>query len=108
MKIVVFLAPSEEGGFTAYVPSLPGCISEGGTIDEAMANIREAFELYVEPTEDDLIPEEDNALTRHLELDWRSDRSTEESTPSAPVADSQSTPSNRTRTRSLVIDPNDD
>lgn len=70
-KIAVFLTPAEEGGYTASIPSLPGCISEGETIDEALANIREAFELYVEPTEDDLIPEEDDAILRELELDWR-------------------------------------
>ena len=50
MKLRVVLEPSEEGGYTIYVPSLPGCISEGGTVDEAMANIREAIELYLEPT----------------------------------------------------------
>jgi predicted RNase H-like HicB family nuclease len=36
------------------VPSFPGCISEGATKDEALANIREAIELYLEPVEDDL------------------------------------------------------
>jgi predicted RNase H-like HicB family nuclease len=51
----VVLEPSDEGGFTAYVPSLPGCISEGETAEEAMANLREAVELYLEPVEDDLV-----------------------------------------------------
>ena len=54
MNLKVLLEPSEEGGFTAFVPSLPGCISEGDTRDEAMANIREAIELYLEPVEDDM------------------------------------------------------
>lgn len=53
MKLQVVLEPSEDGGYTAYVPSLPGCISEGETRDDALANIREAIELYLEPTEDD-------------------------------------------------------
>ena len=44
MRLKVVLEPSDEGGFTVYVPSLPGCISEG----EALANIREAVELYLE------------------------------------------------------------
>ncbi len=35
MKIRVILEPSDEGGYTIYVPSLPGCISEGENIDEA-------------------------------------------------------------------------
>jgi len=47
------LEESDEGGFTVYVPSLPGCISEGDTEEEALANIKEAIELYLEPTEDD-------------------------------------------------------
>jgi predicted RNase H-like HicB family nuclease len=54
MKLQVVLEPSEEGGFTASVPSLPGCISEGDTREDALRNIREAIELYLEPVDDDL------------------------------------------------------
>ena len=54
MKIKVVLELSEEGGFTVYAPSLPGCISEGETEEEALQNIREAIELYLEPVDDDL------------------------------------------------------
>jgi len=57
MKVKVVLEPSEEGGYTVYVPSLPGCISEGNDVDEALANIQEAIELYLEPVEDDWIAE---------------------------------------------------
>jgi predicted RNase H-like HicB family nuclease len=53
MNLKVILEPSDEGGFTAIVPSLPGCISEGNTRDEALANIREAIILYLEPIDDD-------------------------------------------------------
>ena len=53
MRLKVILESSEEAGFTVYVPSLPGCISEGETVDEAMKNIREAIDLYLEPVEDD-------------------------------------------------------
>lgn len=49
MKLKVVLEPSDERGYTVYVPSLPGCISEGDTIEEALTNIREAIELYLEP-----------------------------------------------------------
>ena len=55
MKITVILEPAEEGGFTAYVPSLPGCISEGDTREEALKNIKEALELYIEPDTNELI-----------------------------------------------------
>ena len=54
MKLKIILEPSDEGGFTVYVPSFPGCISEGDTKQEAIANIKEAIELYLEPVEDDL------------------------------------------------------
>ena len=54
MKLKVILESSEEGGYTVYVPSLPGCISEGDTKEEALANIKEAIVLYLEPVEDDL------------------------------------------------------
>ncbi len=54
MNIKVILEPSEDGGYTAIVPGLPGCISEGDTREEALANIKEAIQLYVEPVEDDL------------------------------------------------------
>jgi len=67
MKLQVVLEPSDEGGYTAYVPALPGCISEGDTIDEAMANIREAIELYLEPVEDDFVLGE-QVVVRELAL----------------------------------------
>ncbi len=54
MKLKIILEPSDEGGYTAIVPSLPGCISEGDTKEEALSNIKEAIELYLEPVEDDL------------------------------------------------------
>lgn len=53
MKIKIVLEPAEEGGYTVYVPSLPGCISEGDTFDEAAKNIKDAIELYLEPNEDE-------------------------------------------------------
>ncbi len=54
MKLRVVLEPTEEGGYTAHVPGLPGCISEGDTREEALENIREAIDLYLEAAEDDL------------------------------------------------------
>jgi len=53
MKLKIVLEPSDEGGYTAIVPSLPGCISEGDTKEEAIENIQEAITLYLEPVEDD-------------------------------------------------------
>ena len=59
MKLKVVLEASQDGGYTVYVPSLPGCISEGDTREEALTNIREAIELYLAPTEDDYLPREE-------------------------------------------------
>jgi predicted RNase H-like HicB family nuclease len=65
MKLRIVLEPSDEGGFTVYVPSLPGCISEGDTEAEAVANIREAIKLYLENAEDDSLPG-DSAKVKEL------------------------------------------
>ena len=67
MKFRIILEPSDEGGYTVYVPSLPGCISEGDNAEDALANIQEAIELYLEPVEDDLITNP-GALVRELAL----------------------------------------
>ena len=48
-KYPVQLIPDPDvGGYTVVVPDLPGCISEGDTEEEALTNIQEAIELYVE------------------------------------------------------------
>ncbi len=56
MLLKVHFEPSDEGGYTAFVPALPGCISEGDTLEEARRNIREAIELYLEPVEEPTAP----------------------------------------------------
>jgi predicted RNase H-like HicB family nuclease len=67
MKLRVILEPSDEGGYTVYVPSLPGCISEGEDVDEALANIKEAIELYLEPVEHEFSSQE-GIIVRELVL----------------------------------------
>lgn len=49
----VIIEADESGGYVVSCPSLPGCHSQGETIDEALANIREAIELYIEVLEED-------------------------------------------------------
>lgn len=60
----IVLTP-EEGGYVASVPALPGCNTEGDTLDEAIANAREAIELYLEVLRDrgEPIPEEEGTPT---------------------------------------------
>jgi predicted RNase H-like HicB family nuclease len=48
VSYAVVFTPAEEGGYTATVPSLPGCISEGDSFEEAKENIAEAIKLYTE------------------------------------------------------------
>jgi len=55
LKLKIVFEPSEDGGYTVYVPSLPGCISEGESKEEALTNIKEAIELYLEPLEEDFM-----------------------------------------------------
>jgi len=52
-KFRVILEPNELGGYTVTVPLLLGCISEGDTKEEALANIKEAIELYIESLQAD-------------------------------------------------------
>jgi len=67
MTIRIVLEPSDEGGYTAHAPSLPGCVSDGNDVQEALANIREAIALYMEPVEDDFVTT-GQALVREIEL----------------------------------------
>jgi len=48
MKYKIVLEPQEEGGYTVYVPALPGCVSQGETVEEAMDNVKEAIIVYLE------------------------------------------------------------
>lgn len=48
VKLKVIIHTAEEGGFWAEVPGLPGCVSQGETLDETLANVREAAEGWIE------------------------------------------------------------
>lgn len=48
MNFKVLIRKGVDSGFVAEVPSLPGCVSQGDTVPEAMCNIREAIALYIE------------------------------------------------------------
>ena len=68
MKLKIILEKSDEGGFTAHVPSLPGCISEGNSEEEAIKNIQEAIELYLEPVDDDWVFDKNKNIVREISL----------------------------------------
>ncbi len=48
VRFVVILTPDEEGGYVAECPAIPGCISEGETLEQAIENIREAIAACLE------------------------------------------------------------
>ena len=52
----ILLYPGEDGYWVAECPSLPGCVSQGETKEQAIANIREAIAGYVAALEDDGLP----------------------------------------------------
>ena len=52
MKLKLLVHPAEEGGYWAEIPALPGCVSEGDTLDEVLENLREAAEGWVEVAAD--------------------------------------------------------
>jgi len=49
----VVIREDESGGYVALVPSLPGCHTQGESIDEVLENVREAIELYLETLSDE-------------------------------------------------------
>lgn len=64
LKYDVVFEEQPQGGYTALVPSLPGCISEGDTFEEAKKNISDAIKLYLEDMEADgeEIPEDKGSV----------------------------------------------
>ena len=48
MKLKVSIRPEKEGGYSVAIPAIPGCVSQGETIEEALDNIREAAEGMLE------------------------------------------------------------
>ncbi|MCK4766623.1 MAG: type II toxin-antitoxin system HicB family antitoxin [Candidatus Aminicenantes bacterium] len=74
MKILnyrILLREEEEGGYTVLVPSLPGCITFGDTIDEAVSMAGEAIELYIESLSEngEAIPTEQRTFEYNLSIE---------------------------------------
>lgn len=58
-EYTVVFQEEKEGGYSTWVPTLPGCASQGETFEEALSNIKEAIELYLEDTPKKEIENED-------------------------------------------------
>jgi antitoxin HicB len=67
----IHLQKDAEGGFTVIVPALPGCITQGDNIDEAIAMAKEAIELYIEELKDrgEEVPDDSNTFEYSLHLE---------------------------------------
>ncbi len=72
LKYKVLLRKEPEGGYTVTVPSLPGCVTYGEDIDEALKMAREAIELYIESLKEtgEEIPSEEDTLEYTLLLKY--------------------------------------
>ena len=55
MNYMILIHPAEEGGFWSEVPALPGCYSQGETIDETLQNSKEAIEAHLLALKEDLV-----------------------------------------------------
>ena len=66
----ILLHKEPDGGYTVSVPALPGCITYGEDIDEAMAMAKDAVELYIEELQSrgESIPDDTNTLEYSLNL----------------------------------------
>jgi len=62
MPIKVIIEKGEDGYFVAHCPSLKSCWSQGKTREEALNNIREAIDLYLEPEPSELIDDKDHEV----------------------------------------------
>ena len=60
----ILLTPQEEGGFSVTVPSLPGCYTQGESVEEAISMAKEAISLYVESleAEGEAVPDDSRSL----------------------------------------------
>ena len=68
MEIKIILEEQEEGGYTVYVPSLQGCVSQGETAEDALKNIKEAIELYLEADENEIVVYSDNIKAQTITI----------------------------------------
>lgn len=62
LKYTAIFEPEEIGGYSVTIPALPGCISQGETFEEALENIKEAAELYLEDLKESEIPREEKPI----------------------------------------------
>jgi predicted RNase H-like HicB family nuclease len=69
-RYTVVVHPAEEGGYWVDLPALPGCFSQGETVEEALESVREAIEAHLAAIREDgqRIPEEHGLLVQQVEV----------------------------------------
>jgi len=70
MEYTVIMHPAEEGGYWAEIPALPGCYSQGETLEEVMENVKEAMESHVDALKQDnqVVPVERGLMIGKVEV----------------------------------------
>jgi antitoxin HicB len=69
MRCTVILEQESDGGYVVSVPALPGCVSQGDSREEALANIREAIAVYIEHLKAHGKPVPNEVATESIDLD---------------------------------------
>ena len=71
-RYTIMLRPEPEGGYTALVPALPGCVTHGRTVDEARKMAKDAISGYIASLRKhgEPIPSDDNTLVASLDLEY--------------------------------------
>ena len=71
MEYIILIHKSEEGGYWSEVPSLPGCFSQGDTIEETIQQTREAIELHIAVLKEDHvdIPHDEEFIISTVKID---------------------------------------
>jgi predicted RNase H-like HicB family nuclease len=69
MRYTAVIEKGQESGFVAYIPALKGCVSQGETRKNAMANLKEAAEAYIETLIEDHLPVPPEVEIQEVELE---------------------------------------
>jgi len=68
-RFKILLEREPDGGYSVTVPALPGCATQGETLEECLANAKEAIELYLEALKEDKLPiPESDVLLEEIEV----------------------------------------
>ncbi len=70
MECTVIIHPAEEGGYWAEVPVLPGCYSQGETVEETLLNVKEAIEAHLQALKEEgrEIPQDEEVILSRVKI----------------------------------------